>query len=80
MFLLLVACTVRRSRVGVRRVSSSSESDAAVSAVDSLVLLHALPARHRQPGAVSSLHHSTSVTRRRRREGFCTPSGHVDHI
>ena len=43
-----------RSGLGVRRISSSSEFDAVVSAVDSLVLLHAVSARYRQSGALLS--------------------------
>jgi len=40
-----------RSRLGVRRVTSRSESNATLSAVDGLVLLHAVSARYRQSGS-----------------------------
>jgi len=49
----LCSCGLCRSRLGVRRVPASSEPDAVVSAVDRLVLLHAVSARYRQPGAVT---------------------------
>jgi len=42
---------VCRTWLGLRCISAGSQSDAVVSAVDSLVLLHAFSARYRQPGA-----------------------------
>lgn len=47
---MLRAC---RSRLGVRRLSAGSQSDAALSTLDSLVLLYALFTRYRQSGAMS---------------------------
>ena len=45
-------CCVYRSRSGVRCVSAGSQPDAIVSALDCLVLLHALFTRYRQSGAL----------------------------
>lgn len=53
---MLVLYDMYRTRLGLRCISSGSQSDATVSAVDCVVLFHAISTWYWQSGASLSLH------------------------